>query len=189
MESTHLVFLLWGVLVGNFGPVVFILAGSMGSGWEDLLVGRRIASKLVGNELPWWAPQVLQNLAKEAFGGSPVSVACDQDMQDVAVLVHRSPKIMTFATDCDEHFVHVPDVAESTLSSPQSTSKGWSELAAPGSNGFVGYGDAPRREQVLDISKAQSEAIVQPDGITDDLGWKAVTSIQGFHRSIVADRC
>ena len=115
MESTHLAFLLWGVLVGNFSPVVFIFAGSMGNGWEDLLVGRRIASKLAGNGLPGWPPLLLQNLAKEAFGGSPVSVACDQDIQDVAVLVHRSPKIMTFATDCDEHFVHVPDVAESTL--------------------------------------------------------------------------
>ena len=60
--------------------------------------------------------------AKEAFGGSPVSVACDQNIQDIAVLVHRSPNIMAFAAECDEHFVHEPDVAESTLSSPQSAS-------------------------------------------------------------------
>ncbi len=85
-------FLLSGVLVGNFSSVVLILAASMGNGWEDLSVGSRIASKLVGNELPGWPPLVLQNLAKEAFGGSPVSVACDQNIQDVAVLVHRSPK-------------------------------------------------------------------------------------------------
>ncbi len=67
----------------------------MGNGWEDLSVGSRIASKLVGNELPWWAPLVFQDLAKEALSGSPVSVACDQNIQDVAVLVHRSPKMMT----------------------------------------------------------------------------------------------
>ncbi len=96
---------------------------------------------------------------------------------------------MTFAADCDEHFVHVPDVAESTLSSPQSAGIRWPKLAAPGSNGFVGYGDATLREKVLDISKAQSEAMVQPDGMTDDLGWKTVTSIRRFHRSIVANRC
>jgi len=47
-----LAFLLSGVLVGNFSPVVFIFAGSMGNGWEDLSVGSRIAAELVGDELP-----------------------------------------------------------------------------------------------------------------------------------------
>ena len=133
------------------------------------------------------ASLVFQHPAKEAFGGSPVFVACDQNIQDIAVLVHRSPKIMAFAADCDEHFVHVPDVAESTLSSPQSAGIRWSKLPAPGSNGFVGYGDAPLSEKVLDIAKTRSEPMVQPDGVADDLGWKAVALIQGFHRSIVAD--
>ena len=55
LESTHLAFLLSGVLVRDFGPVVFILAGSMGDRWENLSMRRRIASELVGNELPWVA--------------------------------------------------------------------------------------------------------------------------------------
>ena len=138
----------------------------------------RIASKLVGNELPWWAPLVFQHLAKEALSGSLVSMACDQNIQDVAVLVHCSPKIMTFAADGDEHFVHVPNVAESTLSSPQSTGVFGSKFPAPGSNGFVGNGDATFSEQVLDIAKAQSKPMVQPDGMADDFVWKAVASIQ-----------
>ena len=87
---------------------------------------------------------------------------------------------MVFAADCDERFVHVPDVAESTLSSPQSVGIRWSKFPAPGSNGFVGYGDATLSEQVLDIAKAQSQPMVQPDGMPDDLGWKAVASIPGL---------
>ncbi len=161
----------------------------MGDGWEDLSVGRPVASKLVGNELPWWAPLVFQDLPKEALSGSPVSVVCDQNIQDVAVLVYRSPKIMAFAADCDEHFVHVPDVTEPPLSPPQSAGVLGSKLPALGSNGFVGYGDATLSEQVLDISKAQSEAMVQPDGMADDLAWKAVAPIHRVHRSIVADWC
>ncbi len=106
--------------MGSFSSVVLVLAGSVGNGWEDLSVGSRIASKLVGNELPWWAPLVFQNLAEEALSGSAVSVACDQNIQDVAVLVHLSPKIMAFAADGDEHLVHVPDVAESALSARRS---------------------------------------------------------------------
>ena len=106
-----------------------------------------------------------------------VAVACDQNIQDVAVLVHRPPKIMTLAADGDEHFVHMPDVAEPTLSSPRSTSIRCSKLPAPGSNGFVGNGDATLSEKVLDIAKTQSEPMVQPDGMADDLGWRAVASI------------
>ena len=54
---------------------------------------------------------------------------------------------------------------------------------------IVGYGDAPLREKVFDVAKAESEPMVQSNGMADDFGWKAVTSIQGFHRSVVADRC
>ena len=105
-------------------------------------------------------------------------MACDQDIEDTAVLVHRFPRIMTFTADCDEHFVHVPDVAESTLLSPRRAGAFGSKFPAPRWNGFTGHGDATLREKVLDISKAQSEAIVQPDGMADDLGRKTVASIQ-----------
>ncbi len=80
-------------------------------------------------------------------------MACDNDIEDIEVLVHRSPKIMTFAADCDKHLVHVPDVAESTLSPPQNAGIRWSKLAAPGSNGFVGYGDATLRARRSSTSR------------------------------------
>ena len=147
----------------------------------------RIASTLVSNELVRWPLLVFQHLAKEASSGSPVSVACEEDIEDIAILVNGSPKIMTFTADGDEQLVHVPDVTEPTLSPPQSAGVLGSELTASGSNGFVGYGDATLGEKVLHIAKAQSEPTVQPDGMADDLGWKAVASIQGFYRSIVAD--
>ena len=84
-------------------------------------------------------------------------MARDPDIEDIAILVHRSPKIMTFAANRDEHFVHVPDVTEPPLSPPRSAGVVGSKLPAPGSNGFLGYGDATLSEQVLDIAKAQSE--------------------------------
>ncbi len=64
-ESTHLAFLPPGVLMRDFSPIVFILAGSMDDRWEDLSVGGRIAAKLVGNELPGWPPLVFQHLVKK----------------------------------------------------------------------------------------------------------------------------
>ena len=159
----------------------------MADGWKDLSVRSRIASKLVGHKLPRRPALSLQDLAKEALSCSLVSAACDQDVEHIAVLVNRSPQIMAFAADGDEHFVHVPDVTEPTLPSPQSAGVFGSKLAAPGSNGFVGYGDSTLSEQVLDIAKAQREPMVQPNGVADDFGWESVTPIQGFHEPIVAD--
>jgi len=155
-----LTFLLSGVLVRHFSSVVFILAGSMGDGWEDLSVGGRIASELVGYELPRRPPLLFQHLAKKAFSGSRVAAACDQDIENIAVLIHCSPKIMALTTDGDEHFVHVPDVTESALSSPQIAGVFGSKLSTPGSNGFVGYLDATLSKKVLDVSKAQREPMV-----------------------------
>ena len=160
----------------------------MCDGWENLAVRRRAASQLVGDELQRWPLLVLQDLAKKVLGGSVVSVARDQDIEDIAILVNGSPKIIAFTADGDEHFVHVPDVTESTLPPPQGAGVRWSKLPAPGSNRFVGYGDATLSEKVLDIAKAESEPMVQPNGMADDFGWKAMASIQGSHRSIVADR-
>jgi hypothetical protein len=150
-------------------------------------VRRRIAAQLVGDELQRWPLLVFQDLAKEALGGSLVSVAGDQDVEDVAILVHRSPKIMAFAADRDEQLVHVPDVPEPTLSSPQSAGVFESKLPTPASNGFVGYSDATLRQQVFHVAKAQREPMVQPHGMADDFRWKAVASIQRFHELIVAD--
>ena len=128
-----------GVLLGNYSSVVLVLARPMGNGWKDLSVEGRTASKLVGRELPRWPPLLFQNLAKEALSSSLVAAACDQDIENIAVLVHCSPKIMALTADGDEHLVDAPDVAESTLSSPESASVLGSKLPAPGSNGFIGH--------------------------------------------------
>jgi hypothetical protein len=50
-----------------------------------------------------------------------VSLARDQDIEDIAVLIYCSPKIMAFAAHRYEQLLHVPGVSESTLSTPQSS--------------------------------------------------------------------
>jgi hypothetical protein len=105
-------------------------------------------------------------------------MAGDQDIEDVAILIYSSPKIIVLVADRDEQLVHVPDVPETTLSSPQSAGVFRSKLPAPRSNGFVGYGDATLRQKDFDISKVQREPMVQPHGMTDERRWKAVASVQ-----------
>jgi hypothetical protein len=90
------------VLVRDFSPIVLVLAGSMGHRWKHVAVGCRTAAQLVGDELQRWHLLVFQYLATEACGSFPVPVACDQNIEDVIVLIHCSPKIMPFAADREE---------------------------------------------------------------------------------------
>ena len=63
------------------------------------------------------------------------------------------------------------------------------KLLTPVSGRFIGHDDAAFRQQILDISEAQGEAVVQPYGMTDDLGRKSVTTIAGLslHPDILPD--
>ena len=85
---------------------------------------------------------------------------------------------MALAADRNEQLVHMPDVTETTLSPPHGASIRWSKLLAPGSNRFVGHRDATLREKVFDIAKTDGESMIQPNGMADDFGSKAMASIQ-----------
>jgi hypothetical protein len=54
---------------------------------------------------------------------------------------------------------------------------GKAKFYQPAADGFIGDIDATLGQQILDIPKAQWKSEIHPDGILDDLGWKAVAVI------------
>ena len=127
----------------------------------------------------------LQELAGKARGGSRGPLARDQNIQHVAVQVDRPPEIAALPADSNQDLIHMPDIAQPAMSAAQVSSKGETESVTPESDHLVGDGDAALGEQVFDIPEAEGESMIEPHSVTDDLGWDAVTSIQGFHRSRV----
>ena len=91
----------------------------MDDGWHDLAVSGAVASQLVGDEPPGWPALPLQQLTKEAFSGSPIASRLDEDIDDVAILVHRTPEILPLTLDGYKHLVQVPRIVEATLPSLQ----------------------------------------------------------------------
>jgi len=85
-----------------------------------------------------------------------------------------------------EDFVDVESVAVALVLSFQAAGINCSELDAPEADRFSGYSDTPFGEQVFDIAMAEIEPVVEPDGITDDVGWKSVALI-GIHQLILAN--
>ena len=61
---------------------------------HDLSFGRAVAGKLVSNHDAWRSHLLLQQLAQQPLGRLLVASALDQDIEDISVLVDRTPKIV-----------------------------------------------------------------------------------------------
>ena len=100
--------------MGDFSPIVFVLACSMDHGREDVPMCSRITPKLVGDQLPGCLSLMLQGSTKEAFSGSTISTLGNQNIDHFSILTDGPPKIEAPTLDGDEEFIDVPDVAESS---------------------------------------------------------------------------
>jgi hypothetical protein len=185
-ESTHVPFLLAGMLVWGFDPVIFVPPGSMRYRRKNLTMCSAVCAKHIGHQLPRCLTLMLQCLTKEAFGGLSVSTFRYQNIDDVPILVHRPPQVVAFALDSDKHFINVPDIAEPSLFPAKRSIIDRSELDASVSDRFIWDGNTALGNQVFDIAKTERESMVEPDGMTDDFRRKPVTFIVGFHPPIVA---
>ena len=94
-------------------------------------------------------------------------------------MIHRAPVILALTVDRHEDFVQEPRVSESTLSSLQLPSVVGAELPAPLANGFVGHDDSSFGQQILNIPEAHAVSVVEPDGMADDVGRKAMPMVAG----------
>ena len=58
-------------------------------------------------------------------------------------------------------------------------------VSVPPPDRFVGHRDAALGQEIFDIAKAHSEAVIQPDGVADDFGRESISLVAqrvAFHR-------
>ena len=79
---------------------------------------------------------------------------CDQDLEDLALVVDGTPQIHVLARDPDDHFVEMPAIARSRTAPSQAPSDRRSEFEHPTANAFVGEVEATLGKQLLDIAIA-----------------------------------
>src|SRR6266850_8419671 len=98
---------------------------------------------------------------------------------------------MEASVDFEQHLIQVPLFTPPTRSAAQPVGISLTELEAPFSDRLIRKGDTAAGHQFFDIAKAQREAKVEPDAMTDDLRGKAMTMIKrdGAHpRSMPHER-
>ena len=81
--------------------------------------------------------------------------------------------------DGQKELVQVPSVAQAVLATLERAGVLGIELQTPQSDGLVGGHDLPLCQAIFDISQAQTEAVVEPNGMADSLRWESVSAVVG----------
>ena len=168
--------------MGGFGPIVRVAGRVVGDRRHDVVMSDTVAAQLVGHETTRFLSLAPQESPKEPPRRTPVSTRLDENVDQVAVLIHRAPEILALTIDRHEDFVQEPRIAESTLPALQAPRVVRAELPAPLPNRFVRDDDASFRQQIFDIPEAQAVPVVEPHGVADDVGRKAMPEVAGSTR-------
>ena len=109
-ETPHLAFALPRRLMREPCPVVGVLLRAVHDGRHHGSVGGRVAAQLVGDQPTGEPALFLQQRAEESHRGAPIPPRLDQDVQHIAIFVHRSPEVLLAAVQGHEEFIEVPGV-------------------------------------------------------------------------------
>src|SRR6516162_7688405 len=104
---------------------------------QDLALRRAVALALLGDDHPWHVLQTLEQRAKKLLRRVRIAPALHQNVEDIIVLVHRTPERMALPVDRQKHLVEVPLVPWLGASTLQLIGVVLSKLETPLADGFV----------------------------------------------------
>ena len=121
---------------------------------QDRALRRGVAFELVGHDHARHVLQAAQQLAQEPLGGPGIAPALDEDVEHMAVLVHRPPEVVLLAADADEHLIHVLFVARPWPAPLQLIRELPTKAQAPLADALVTDHDAAGGQDRLDVAQA-----------------------------------
>ncbi|MGH1361849.1 MAG: hypothetical protein ACRBC3_24075 [Burkholderiaceae bacterium] len=124
-----------------------------------------------------------QQSGEETFGRLSITLLLDEYIDDFAVLIHRTPQVVLLPVDIDKYFIEEERTPESTVTAFQAPGIFRAKLIAPKSDRLVTDSNATLRKQVFDIPMTEVEAIVEPNGMLNNLGRKPMAFILVFGRA------
>ena len=97
-----------------------------------------------------------------------------EEIQNLAFIVDGTPQPMTLPSNTNDHFIEVPIVAGRWSHMAQVSSNRRAKFEEPAPYALLGNIQAPLRKRILHISITQSEPGIEPNGVANDVSWKAV---------------
>jgi hypothetical protein len=121
----------------NFRTIVLVLVGDKNLRRRDFTQGCLVTSEFIRDNFPRHGCLPFKQLCEEPQRCSFISAALHQNIDDVAVLIDRSPKILAFTTHRYKHLVQEPNIAQSPLTFPKRFCVFTRKLQTPTSYGFL----------------------------------------------------
>lgn len=149
-----------------------------------------VATKFIREQTPRFFPLAFQDLAEEALCRPSITTALHEDIEYISILGHGPPQVVPLTADLDEYFVDVPGIAEPAFATFQGAPVARPEFDTPATNGLVRNDDSALGQKVFNVTVAQSEPVVDPDCVTDNLWRKSVPMVAAFafaHLDILSD--
>jgi hypothetical protein len=171
LKPAHLPFLLTRMFMGYFGSVVRVFVRTMDHGWHHFSPRGPIAGELVGRDVDRQRSLPLQQLTKEAFGGTFVLALLQQDIQNITILVDCSPEGSALALNGHGDLIEIPEIAECSTGLSDPSCVVGPKLPTPLPHRFVRHDNSTLGKKVLDISKTQCESVVESNGVSNNVGW------------------
>jgi hypothetical protein len=85
---------------------------------------------------------------------------------------------MPAAPDPDEDLIEVPLVTGSRSTASDPIREARAEFRTPAPHRFIRQADAPLGQQQLNVAETQTERMIQPHGVADDLSGKPVAMVR-----------
>ena len=107
-ESLHVVLALTRGTMRVLTPVVEITALPMFHPRQDLALRGPVALQFIGADDPWDVLTPFEQRAEELLRCPLVAPALHQNIEDIIVLVHRSPQGMAVTINGEKYLIQVP---------------------------------------------------------------------------------
>jgi hypothetical protein len=166
-----------GRLMGLLGPIVGILRGIVNYVRHQLPMSNSITSQFVSHNLSRLIAMVAQKPFEKARSCCTIALGLEIHVNDFPILVNCPPEIVLLTFDLHEDFIDEECITITTVLSFKSPGVHSPELDTPQANRFAADGDASLSQQIFNISMAEIKSIVEPDGITNDIGRESVAFV------------
>ena len=117
------------------------------------------------------------NFTRSPNGRLGVAAALQDLVKNETVLIDSTPQPEFLAAHRHAHLVEMPDITGPTGAAAQPTRDRRTELDHPPTERLAGDFDSALERHLLHGSQAETEAEVQPDGMSDDLWRKPVALV------------
>lgn len=149
-----------------FGSIVQVIAYPMMEIRQHRLVSYAVAAKTIGDEASRLVSQSFQRPLEQTLGSRAIWLLLHKNVESHAMLIRGTPR-MRISTSS------VPAVSRLRPSATQAHGKLGAELVTPFANTLVSNYHTPFGQDQLDVARTETEHMIQPHYVADDLSRKA----------------